>query len=125
MQYDINFFLELETRVWSALAAGDKSADENLLADDFLGVYNSGMAGKAEHAGQLKDGPTVGTYSLSDARIQVLAEGVVLLAYLARWTRAGKDEVNEQEAMYITSIWREIDGMWLNVFSQDTQADEI
>ena len=125
MQYDVNFFLELEIRVWSALAAGDRSADENLLADDFLGVYSSGMAGKAEHAGQLKDGPTVESYSLSDARIQILAEGVVLLAYLARWTRAGKNKVNQREAMYITSIWRERDGAWLNVFSQDTQADEI
>lgn len=123
MQYDVNFFLELETRVWSALAAGDMSADENLLADDFLGVYNSGMAGKAEHAGQLKDGPTVETYSLSDAKIQVLAEGVVLLAYLARWTRAKKNGVNQREAMYITSIWRKTDGVWLNVFSQDTQAN--
>ena len=123
MQYDVNFFLELETRVWSALATGDMAGDENLLADDFLGVYNSGMAGKAEHAGQLKDGPTVETYSLSDAKIQVLVEGVVLLAYLARWTRAKKDGVSKQESMYITSIWRKTDGGWLNVFSQDTQAN--
>jgi len=122
MQYDVNFFVELETRVWSALVAGDIAGDENLLADDFLGVYNSGMAGKAEHAGQLKDGPTVETYSLSDAKIQVLAEGVVLLAYLARWTRAKKDGVNQREAMYITSIWRKTNGAWLNVFSQDTPA---
>lgn len=123
MQYDVSFFLELETQVWSALVAGDMAGDENLLADDFLGVYSSGMAGKAEHAGQLKDGPTVEAYSLSDAKIQILAEGVVLLAYLARWTRAKKDGVNKQEAMYITSIWRKTDRAWLNVFSQDTPAD--
>jgi hypothetical protein len=119
---DVNFFLELETRVWSALVSGDMAGDENLLADNFLGVYSSGMAGKAEHVGQLKDGPTVATYSLSDAGIKVLAEDVVLLAYLAHWTRGEKDGVNKQETMYVTSIWQQIDGVWLNVFSQDTQA---
>lgn len=117
---DVNFFLELETRVWSALTSGDITSDEKLLADDFLGVYSSGTAGKAEHAGQLRDGPTVAAYSLSNARTQVLAEGVVLLTYLAYWTRGG---ANKQETMYVTSIWRQSDGVWLNVFSQDTQAD--
>ena len=119
---DVDFFIALETRVWSALAAGDVAADESLLADDFLGVYSSGTAGKADHASQLKDGPTVGTFSLSNAQIQILAEDVVLLTYLAHWTR--RNAPDKKEAMYITSIWRETNGAWLNIFSQDTQADD-
>ena len=116
---ELNFFLELETKVWEALVTGDMQADASLLADDFLGVYSSGMAGKEEHAAQLEGGPTVADYSLSDARIVILAEDIFLLSYLARWrcTANGK-----QEAMYITSIWKKIGEAWLNIFSQDTKA---
>lgn len=120
--HDLDFFIELETKVWSALAAGDATADESLLADDFLGVYGSGTAGKADHASQLKNGPTVATYSLAKAQIQILAQDLVLLTYLAHWTR--RNAPDKKEAMYITSIWRETNGNWLNVFSQDTPAED-
>jgi len=115
----VNFFLELETKVWEALVSGDMQADASLLADDFLGVYSSGMAGKEEHAAQLEGGPTVADYALSDSRIMVLAEDIVLLTYLARWTRIAN---GKQEAMYITSIWKKTGQAWLNIFSQDTKT---
>lgn len=121
--YEVNFFLELESGVWAALVAGDMQADESLLADDFLGVYSTGTAGKELHAGQLIDGPTVAEYSLSDAKILVLAEGVVLLTYLAHFARNNKDKSNVQEAMYISSIWRQTGDVWLNIFSQDTRSE--
>jgi hypothetical protein len=117
---ELNFFLELETKVWEALVSGDIKADESLLADDFLGIYSSGMAGKEEHATQLERGPTVADYSLSDAKIMILAEDTVLLSYLAHWTRTA---TNKQEAMYITSIWKKTGKVWLNIFSQDTKAE--
>src|SRR5689334_2207939 len=117
---ETSFFLELEAKVWGALVSGDMKTDEELLADDFLGVYTSGIAGKEEHAAQLMGGPTVADYSLSDARIMILAEDTVLLSYLARWTRIAN---GRQEAMYITSIWKKMDQVWLNIFSQDTKAE--
>lgn len=117
---EVSFFLELESKVWEALASGDTKADETLLADDFLGVYSTGMTGKKEHAAQLMEGPTVTDYSLSDARIMILAEDTVLLSYLARWTRIAK---GKQEVMYITSIWKKTGETWLNIFSQDTKAE--
>src|SRR5215475_10246617 len=120
---DINFFLKLESKVWAALASGDRQADESLLADDFLGVYSSGTAGKAEHAAQLINGPTIAEYSLSQAKIIVLSEGVALLTYLAHFSRYKDDGVKVQDAMYITSIWRQIGDTWLNIFSQDTKAE--
>lgn len=116
----LNFFLELESKVWEALVAGDMQIDASLLADDFLGVYSSGMAGKEEHAAQLEGGPTVADYSLSDARLLMLAEDTVLLTYLARWTRRA---TGKQDAMYITSIWKKSGEVWLNIFSQDTKAE--
>ena len=40
-----------------------------------------------------------------------------LLAYCARYVRAGS---TEEESMYVSSLWCEHDGRWVNVFSQDT-----
>ena len=114
--------LDVERAVWSALVAGDADADADLLADDFLGVYSTGLAGKSEHVGQLAGGPTVADYDLSDAAAVVLSDDLALLSYRARWSprRGGRTEA--VETMYVTSIWRRADGRWRNIFSQDTSA---
>ncbi|MDF0599495.1 DUF4440 domain-containing protein [Psychromarinibacter sp. C21-152] len=117
---DLSFFLDLETRVWQALADGDAAADAALLAPEFLGVYSTGFAGRDEHTGQLSQGPTVAAFSLSGARILPLGPGRVLLAYRADYTRVG---ASVAEAMYVSSIWEERDGTWRNTFSQDSAAD--
>jgi hypothetical protein len=122
MTIRIEEILDCERAVWSALAQGDAAADADALADDFLGVYGSGCAGKAEHAGQLRHGPTVASYALSQARLMTLADDVALLSYRADWSAHG-DPAAPTETMYVTSIWRRRDGRWLNVFSQDTPAE--
>lgn len=119
----MDFFLELETRVWNALKNGDAQADKALLSEDFLGVYNTGTADREEHAAQLHDGPTITEFTLSDAKGMELADGVVLLTYRATFTRPLSSESSQQETMYITSIWQNRNGIWLNVFSQDTKAE--
>lgn len=124
MSYTAEQFLAFESAVWSALATGDVAADAYLLADDFLGVYPSGFAGKDQHVGQLRSGPTVASHELFDARIQVLSEDVVLLAYRATWTRHGKGREGDPETMYVTSIWRREGAIWRNIFSQDTAAGD-
>ena len=111
-------FLQLETQVWTALTAGNGEADAQLLADDFLGVYTSGFAEKAEHVDQLRDGPTVANFQISDAKLQVLSDEVVLLSYRAQYTRYSVGSM--PELMYVTSIWRQRHGTWKNIFSQDT-----
>jgi hypothetical protein len=109
--------LRFETAVWDALASGDAPADAALLADDFLGVYASGMAGKSSHVDPLRDGPTVDRYVLSEVTTRALTSELVLIAYRADFTRQpGGDE----ESMYVTSIWRHDGSTWRNVFSQDT-----
>ena len=122
MSATVDQFLALESAVWSALAAGDAAADARLLADDFLGVYSTGFAGKDEHVDQLRSGPTVASYELSEARIQTLAEGMVLLAYRADWVRRAKGNEQASETMYVTSIWQRQGAVWRNIFSQDTQS---
>ncbi len=121
-EYTIDQFLELENLVWDALQSGDREKDANMLWDNFLGVYDSGFAEKSEHCGQLDNGPTVSSYSLSEARILVLSEDVVLLSYLAKLRPISNGRVGKPEKMYVSSIWSLIDGNWQNVFSQDTRA---
>jgi len=41
--------LQMETRNWQALATGDAPTDAALLAPGFLGVYPTGLAGRADH----------------------------------------------------------------------------
>lgn len=121
-ELSIEFFLELEKIVWEALKTGDAVADAAMLADHFLGVYPSGFAEKSDHFGQLDDGPTVAEYTLTDARMMVLTESVVILSYRATWQRPATPEPDE---MYVSSIWQKMDGVWRNVFSQDTPVESL
>lgn len=120
--YTVEKFLQLEIEVWNALATGDAEADIRLLADNFLGVYGSGFSGKNDHISQLLDGPTVKHFELSEARIQVLSEKVVLLSYRANWVRYKNTSESDEESMYVTSIWKSFEDTWRNIFSQDTPA---
>ena len=117
-----NELVELEKMVWDALVSGDRVADGLLLADDFLGVYETGFAGKENHVEQLINGPTIRHYELSDFTRKVLCSDTVLLSYKAEYSRPASDEL---EVMYVSSIWQRQAGQrqtekWLNIFSQDT-----
>jgi len=123
--FDVEQFIQLETTVWQALVDGDPAADAAALSDDFLGVYPSGFAGRTEHAGQLDGGPTMLTYDLSQARLFVVSDVAVMLSYRADYTRPGRrGGPPEAGAMYISSLWCDRDGGWINVFSQDTPVAE-
>ena len=115
---DIAHFLALETQVWQALVLGDARADAALLTRDFLGVYPSGFAGRADHIGQLSAGPVMQDYELDQARLMVIGADHALLSYRATYARVG----GETETMFISSLWQRCDGGWRNSFSQDTPA---
>jgi hypothetical protein len=118
-RFDVSEIMALERTVWDALVSGDSNADEDMLDEDFLGVYETGFAGRQEHAGQLANGPTIDTYVLSDARLITLCGSIVLLAYVADYIRPG---IGKRPKKYVTSIWKLSDGTWRNLFSQDTEA---
>ncbi len=112
--------LELETTVWQALCDGNAAADLAMLTVDFLGVYPSGFAGRADHVGQLDHGPSVAEFALRDARILVIGPDAAILSYRAGFSRPGAPDWSE---MYVSSLWeRDPDG-WRNRFSQDTPVD--
>ncbi len=116
----IEKFVDLETRVWEALLNGDGQADAALLSADFLGVYETGFSNRTEHAAMLGNGPIVLNYQIEDARLRVVTDKAVLLSYLACYTKPA--DPARQERMYVSSLWQEIDGQWLNTFSQDSNA---
>ena len=105
--------------MWRALAAGDPVADAEALAEDFLGLYASGFAGRAAHADQLTSGPAAEVYCFEEARVLPVGDDHALFCYRARFTRP--DEKVERNWL-ISSLWRRIPGGWENVFSQDTAA---
>lgn len=114
---DLDELLRLETAVWQALVDGDAEADAQLLTADFVGLYPTGFAGRAEHVAQLTSGPTVRWFALSQARSIVVSPTAMLLMYRAEYERA---DMAGREAMYVSSLWCARDGRWRNVFSQDT-----
>jgi hypothetical protein len=120
---DLDEALRLETEVWDALRLGDPDADARLLADDFLGVYSIGFAGKALHVAQLANGPTVAEYHLTDSRLINLSDEHVLLCYRADWRGPGA-EPGVFETMYVSSLWAQREGIWRNIFSQDCVATD-
>ena len=111
--------LALETRVWQALVDGDGAADKSLLSEDFFGVYPSGFATRADHAGEIADGASMAEFSLDQTRLRVLSPQMALLSYRARYRRAGQSGT---EVMFISSLWEKRAGGWVNSFSQDTPA---
>jgi hypothetical protein len=117
MDEDLSFFVALEAQVWEALRRGDGAADGRLLADNFLGVYESGFSAKAEHVAQVSNGPTVNEFELLTPRLMRLSPVLALLAYEARW----RGRNGNSRAAYITSIWERGGERWRNVFSQDTE----
>jgi len=116
----IEKFVGLETCVWTALVNGDGVADAALLSEDFLGVYESGFSNRTAHANMLDNGPIVMAYQIEDARLRVVSDKAALLSYLACYTKPA--DPAKEVRMYVTSLWEEIDGRWLNTFSQDTNS---
>lgn len=117
----IDHFLELERKVWRALVDGDARADRTLLSEDFVGVYASGFANRDDHVSQFVSAPTVSSYSIEQAQLIEVNGAAAMLCYLAVFQRPD-DEVFHR--MYVSSLWCERNGTWVNTFSQDTPAHD-
>jgi hypothetical protein len=114
--------VRLETQVWSALVVGDGDADRRLLSDDFIGVYPTGFSDRQGHVAQLADGPTVAWFEIAEPHLVAIADDAAILAYRARFRRTTADGADDEEAMYVSSLWCRRGATWTNVFSQDTPA---
>lgn len=118
---DVGVLLALERTVWDALVSGDVEADRAALSPGFLGVGPDGFGDRDGHVSRIATGPTVVEYRLAEARTVPVADGHVIVSYLATYRRPGQDA---EESMYVSSLWSDVDGRWSNVFSQDTPVGE-
>jgi hypothetical protein len=118
----LELLIDLESQVWDALVRGDPDADRRLLADDFVGVYPTGFADRTDHADQLAGGPTISSFEIVEPRAVPLTPSSALLCYRARYRRARSGGESREEVMFVSSLWLERAGAWVNVFSQDTPA---
>lgn len=108
---------QAERAVWEALLTGDAGADRALLAEDFLGAYPDGFAGRDAHAAQLDSGASVLSYDISEEHVRPLGADHMLIAYRATYLRPASAA---PETMLVSSIWERRGRGWINIFSQDT-----
>jgi len=113
----------LERQVWEALKNGDVNADDNLLSDDFLGVYETGISSKEDHLEQLRNGPVISSYEIGSAQLIRLGPEIVSLTYSATAIFLKNEAQDTQNLFYITSIWARRLNKWVNIFSQDTRGN--
>ncbi|PYT76801.1 MAG: hypothetical protein DMG40_25390 [Acidobacteria bacterium] len=113
--------VELEKRGWQAAVDRDSRADAALLADDFQNVAEYGVWDKSRFAQTVSDpNYTLKSFSMSEVRFSRLAPTVVLLTYNA--TQVGTDHGKPVPSpVYISSVWVNRNGKWLNALFQDTR----
>ena len=112
--------IALEQQVWNAMLNGDPEADKRALTENFLGVYETGFSDRETHCKAMAHGPIAKSYTISEARLLGLSEEIVILSYLATWVPIRNGNAQQEEVMYISSVWQKSGDSWLNVFSQDT-----
>jgi hypothetical protein len=117
-----DFFIAKEREVWDALMKKDKAADAGLLADDFVGLYDTGFGTKSEHVNQMDDHYAIDSYTIQDARILRLSAEAALVLYKSTCTGSGEWKQYCAKPVYVSSLWVRRAGHWLGLFSQDTQA---
>ena len=117
-----SFFVSKERKVWEALRTKDKASDSALLAADFVGLYDTGFATKQETVHQLDGQYAILDYKLDQIRVIRPSASAALLLYRAVCKGSGDWQTICARPLYISSLWVERGGAWLNLFSQDTQA---
>lgn len=117
----IDTFERLETAMWTSLVDGDGPAADRLLSSDYLGVYTTGFADRADYIAALANGPIVASFEISDSRIFVVSDTAVMYSYRADFKSRQDGPI---EIMYISSLWCNREGRWVNVFSQDTPGEQ-
>ncbi len=112
--------VENEKGVWRALQQSDGTADARLLADDFVGVYETGFASKADHVRWTGQG-RVEYYRMADVRVMPFGREAALILYKAEF-KGSQGGQPFHKTQYISSLWIRRSNRWWNVFSQDTDA---
>lgn len=84
-------------------------------------MYPTGFANRADHAVQLADGPTIASYSITEAKLIEVSTDAAMLRDRAIYQRPHR---SVGESMFISSLWLRKDGRWRNAFSHHPPAPD-
>ena len=82
-----SFFIAKEKEDWEALKNKDKTAAARLLADDFVGMYDTGYSTKSEWIKQIDGRYTVDDYTIEGVKVLRPSPTTTLLLYKATLTK--------------------------------------
>ncbi|HXM24175.1 MAG TPA: nuclear transport factor 2 family protein [Terriglobales bacterium] len=109
-----------EKQMLDLSARKDLEAYGRRLPDDALGVYSDGYASKADVLRAIS-GMSDLHYSMDDVRVIPVgnAAGLIVYRITQDWKEGGKKLARQY---YVSSLWQNRDGKWLNPFWQETDA---
>jgi hypothetical protein len=112
--------MQMERKQWDLAKRKDKTAAASLMAEDFVDVGESGVVNRTkvlETFGQA----TINSFTLDQMQAVALAPTVVLVTYKA--TAQGSAQGHPLPSpTYVSSVWVNRGGHWLNVLYHDTTA---
>src|ERR1700680_3443998 len=109
-----------EKQMLDLSARKDLEAYGRRLPDDALGVYGEGYASKADVLRAIS-GMSDLHYSMDDVRVIPVgnAAGLIVYRITQDWKEGGKKLARQY---FVSSLWQNRDGKWLNPFWQETDA---
>ena len=110
-----------EKSVLELSASGKLEAYSKRLSDDVLAVYSTGYANKTDVLDALRAMTDV-HYSMDDVKVVKVSNQAAVIVYkLAQdWKEGGKTLTREY---YVSSLWTNDNGKWLNRFWQETDRE--
>ncbi len=118
--------INLDKQWGDAGLRGDATTLEGILADDFIGVSETGVATKAQNIAEAKTNApnlTNATYVASDYTVRFLDANTAVMTHsaLEKGLDKGKEYSNQHRSMH---VWVKRDGRWRVVASQATPVQQ-
>jgi hypothetical protein len=112
--------LDNEKATWEQLKQKKYSAFGELLADNCVGIDNTGISNRADLLKVIPD-LHLRAYSIEDVKVMQVASGVALITY--KVTLDGSYQGKElKRPIYAASVWVKHGSKWLQAFNQETEA---
>jgi hypothetical protein len=109
-----------ETASWELLKKKNYAAFGELLADNYVGIDNTGTTNRTDLLKSLADFHLL-SYSMQDVKVMRVANDVALITYQVKLTGSyqGKEL---KRPIYAASVWVRHGAKWLQAFNQETEA---
>lgn len=109
-----------EKEMYEAIKNGDLDTFEANLADNYTGIYETGISEREQELENLGN-LTIRSYELSDIQLMQPAEGVAILTYTLNGSGTfGEEEFNG--TYYCSSTWIMEGDQWKGLLHTETEA---